>query len=324
MAASLTGPIRIVDCLKVRPGCEEEVIERLARDYAPMARERKLRQLDLNVLPPVSLSGEPASIVVHWEYPSLSAFWSARGIEESDSRICAFWNNLAPLLVTRSRSVALDHFLGNCIPEEPAHLELGGRPRFIALATPASPAATSATLAAHGLRGGYNDKGYTFRPGDLTIELSEASPPLPDSIGDADEIVRLIPRETGLRDPNLAKGVKRTVLFRTVAGATPAQVELLEQRLKEFARLLPEMLNWTISRVAVEKGATGWTHCFEQEFATADDVTGPYLDHPYHWAVVDRLFHPEAPERIVDGYFHSIYAIDRSVLAEFASANRAC
>jgi len=318
MADSVTKPIRIIDRLTVHPGGEGEVIERLARDYTPLARQRDLRQVDLWAVPPVSIAGEPASLIVHWEYPSLSAFWIARGIEESDARISAFWNDLEPLLVTRSRTFALDQFLGSYVPEDPAWLELGGAPRSIALVTPAH-AVTSTALAAQGLRGGYNDGGYTFRPGDLTIELPGASVALPESIGVADEVVQVMPFETGLRDPNLATAVKRTVLFRTIAGVPRTRIDFLERRLREFARLLPQMINWTLSQVVEQKGESGWTHCFEQEFATADDVTGPYLNHPFHWAVIDRLFHPEAPERIVNAYFHSIYAVDRSVLAEFAT-----
>jgi hypothetical protein len=46
---------------------------------------------------------------------------------------------------------------------------------------------------------------------------------------------------------------------------------------------------------------------------------GDYLNHPYHWAVVERLFHPDAPERSADGFCHTLYPMTRSVLAEVAA-----
>jgi hypothetical protein len=68
--------------------------------------------------------------------------------------------------------------------------------------------------------------------------------------------------------------------------------------------------------VSASRGAVDWTHCIEQEAADPSVFVGDYLNHPYHWAVVERLFHPDGPEPSTNAFSHTLYPISRSVLAE--------
>ena len=59
-----------------------------------------------------------------------------------------------------------------------------------------------------------------------------------------------------------------------------------------------------------------YTHVWEQEFATLDGLTGPYMQHAYHWSVIDPWFDVQAPVHIVDPeLIHSSCGLRRSILA---------
>ena len=73
-----------------------------------------------------------------------------------------------------------------------------------------------------------------------------------------------------------------------------------------MTRFIPAIRAWQLSRVDEAIGDSQWTHVFEQEFGDLDGLTGPYLMHPIHWAVVDRWFDPECPDVIIrDRLCHS-------------------
>lgn len=311
-------PVTVIDRLQVRPGCQGEVLRRIDRDYAPPAAERGLEHVGCWVLPPFERARESSEIVLQWRYASLGALWSARGAEEVDPQIAGFWTDLAPLLTGRTRNLGRPGSMP--IPpraDEGAPIGLSARTiRFFAAGE--NIASAAARLKALGMNGGINAGGYTFLPGGITVEGGEAELEL-EGIGPAVEAVRIEPVAGGLRRLDLNTGVKRTILLRTMAGATPADVELLEDRLCGMAQHLREMLNWTLSRVVHSDGAVAWTHCIEQEYEDVAHVTGAYLNHPFHWAVADRLFHPEAPERVADAFFQSIYPLERSMLARFVA-----
>ena len=78
---------------------------------------------------------------------------------------------------------------------------------------------------------------------------------------------------------------------------------------------IPAIRNWQLSRAEEATGARRWTHVWEQEYADAGGLMGPYMMHPYHWARIDRWFDPECPDRIVDARLcHSFCAMKASVL----------
>jgi hypothetical protein len=316
------APVVMVDRLTVLPGCQREVIARIERDYRPLADERGIRHVGTWVFPPFERAGDSSEIIVQWEYASLPDFWVARGPEESDARLDAFWAALDPLLGGRTRQLGRPAGALDPVAPPPPHEIRPGGPRGVALVEPRGGAADwAARIEALGARGGVNDGGFTFRPGELTVDFAGHQPPALDSLGTVAELVLLAPAiELGFGDPDIAGGVKRTILLKTRADATPAAVALLERRLCEWGLILPETINWSVSRVASSRGGVAWTHCFEQEFADVADVTGAYLNHPGHWAIADRYFHREAPEQTADTFFHSIYPITRSVLAEVSGA----
>ncbi|RJF92569.1 Dabb family protein [Noviherbaspirillum saxi] len=112
------------------------------------------------------------------------------------------------------------------------------------------------------------------------------------------DAVRYTPIGGGLHDPDLAQGVKRTLLLRVWPRTDTARIERFEQELLQMPHYMGGIRNWSLGRC--EPGSA-WTHVWQQEFADVAALFGEYLMHPYHWAWVDRWFDSEHPERIVDG-----------------------
>ncbi len=116
----------------------------------------------------------------------------------------------------------------------------------------------------------------------------------------------------GLRRPELAKGVKRTALFRALPSTPAEQLERWERDLLEMPAHVPSILNWRLSRavpldwsspnasVTKEVGKNIWSHVWEQEYDRLEGLTVDYMVHPHHWAHVDRWFDPESGSQIID------------------------
>jgi hypothetical protein len=103
----------------------------------------------------------------------------------------------------------------------------------------------------------------------------------------------------------------RTLLLRVEPGRLP-RVARFERELAAMPDHIPAIRNWHFARVC---GPSGWSHVWTQEFETVDGLQADYLVHPYHWAVVDRWFDPESPERVVAPDFaHVFCAMPQSVL----------
>ena len=83
-------------------------------------------------------------------------------------------------------------------------------------------------------------------------------------------------------------------------------------------RYIDAIRNSSLSRVEEVHQPTGpeWTHVWEQEFATLDGLTGPYMMHGYHWSFIDTWFDRQSPRHIVDPVLiHSACALRHSILA---------
>ncbi|WP_233266847.1 Dabb family protein [Tomitella fengzijianii] len=107
----------------------------------------------------------------------------------------------------------------------------------------------------------------------------------------------------------------RALLLRVAPLAVPGEVARFEHDLLTMPRHMSSMRSWHLSRVDSACGPTTWTHVWEQRFASPEDVTGQYLDHPVHWAVVDKWFDPECPESIIrDRVCHAFCAAGQDVL----------
>ncbi|WP_407688031.1 Dabb family protein [Mycobacterium sp. HUMS_1102779] len=109
--------------------------------------------------------------------------------------------------------------------------------------------------------------------------------------------------------------VYRALLLSVLPGTDAATIARFEADLRLMPRYVRTITDWQLSRVEEATGTSAWTHVFEQLFTDADGLTGPYLMHPIHWAVVDRWFDPECPDVIVrDRVCHSFCASTGPVL----------
>lgn len=100
--------------------------------------------------------------------------------------------------------------------------------------------------------------------------------------------------------PNRTPGtVYRTLLLRVEPDTDTQTVNRFEADLRALPGYVSSIGAWQLTRPVNTVGATQWTHVFEQEFSDAEGIMGPYLMHPFHWAVVDQWFDPECPNNIV-------------------------
>jgi hypothetical protein len=119
----------------------------------------------------------------------------------------------------------------------------------------------------------------------------------------------------GKQAPDLANGVYRVLLLSVDEGNAPETVAQFEAETRMMPHYIPAIRNWQLSRADAAVGARRWTHVWEQEYADAGGLMGPYMMHPYHWARIDRWFDPECPDRIVDARLcHSFCALEASIL----------
>lgn len=119
----------------------------------------------------------------------------------------------------------------------------------------------------------------------------------------------------GKSEPGLANGVYRVLLLSVDEDTDPASAQRFEAETRMMPYYIPAIRNWQLSRADEAMGARRWTHVWEQEYADAGGLMGPYMMHPYHWARIDRWFDPECPDRIVDARLcHSFCAMEASVL----------
>jgi hypothetical protein len=325
-------PVALVDRYVVRAGCQQRVYDRVVGDYTAHLAARGLRLAGAWLSPPFEQPGRTSELTVVWEYPSLGSLWGARMEEESDLVARQLWADLDGLIESRSRHLGRSGPMDVPAPAEDAVVPAAdGVVRRILVIHPAEPvsdpgpwvAAAAAVIGGDGVKAsclGLHGA-YSFRPGDLTWDIA-AGRALDDAsclswlpgaatIVDAVTLGRVL--AAGVRSPELA-GIKRTILLRVRADAEASVVAGFEKTLAGVPLWITDIRNWRLSRVVAD-GRTTWTHCFEQEVEESAVFVGSYLHHPYHWAVVERLFHPDAPERVSDGFFQTLYPIQRSVLA---------
>lgn len=84
---------------------------------------------------------------------------------------------------------------------------------------------------------------------------------------------------------------------------------------------IPEILNWRLSRAEAlpwnQSDVAPWTYVWEQEFAKLEDLLGPYMTHPHHWAHIDRWFDPESGIQAVDTRLsHAFSPLQESLIAK--------
>jgi hypothetical protein len=104
----------------------------------------------------------------------------------------------------------------------------------------------------------------------------------------------------GERPVRLARGVYRTLIMTLKPGTSPQSAAQFEKELSGMPRYISSIKNWQLSHVSEASGMRPWSLVWEQEYENLEGLTGPYMDHPYHWAFVDRWFNPECSQYIVD------------------------
>tara|TARA_R110002073_G_scaffold176070_1_gene333697 strand:- start:11802 stop:12431 length:630 start_codon:yes stop_codon:yes gene_type:complete len=120
--------------------------------------------------------------------------------------------------------------------------------------------------------------------------------------------------EQGLREPDIQGGIWRTLMLQIRDGAAAEEVAKFEQETLGMPRYMRGIRNWRLGRVT--SPGTHWTHVWQQEYTTINDLMGEYLLHPYHWGWVDRRFDPEFPDVwVVDtGLCHAFCPLESTIV----------
>jgi hypothetical protein len=100
----------------------------------------------------------------------------------------------------------------------------------------------------------------------------------------------------------------RALLFSCLPHADPSMVRELEQRTLLMPKYVPEIRAWGLNRAAWSEGRKPIEFVWEQEYDDLAGLTGPYMDTPVHWGIVDAYFDADCPEFIVDPHLVQLVA----------------
>jgi Stress responsive A/B Barrel Domain len=334
------------------PGNQLARLQRLFRDrYIDDAAQRGLHFAEFMVSPPLLLTEAPCTLWARWQVADAGAWWAMRAQSGSPS-VTAFWKVVDEFCVSRERRylttdspatfatpVDVSAFSAptrgyretaqlalrdSVTPEQRTELESLLRTEAAAL-----PGLAMSSLGAN-LAPEYAAGHFTWDllyPDSTTAEAARQSAawrerilPALDRYCLARHALRLDSVAAGLRRPGIASAIKRTAYFRLLPGATAAQASAFEQVLLAMPAQIPQIQNWRLSRAGTlpwdNARCAPWSYVWEQEFAALDDLLGPYMIHPHHWAHVDRWFDPESGVQAVDVQLsHAFCAIEASVLS---------
>lgn len=110
-------------------------------------------------------------------------------------------------------------------------------------------------------------------------------------------------------------GVWRALLFSVFPHSDPAKVRELEECTLLLPKYVPEIRNWGLNRTAWSEGRKPIEFVWEQEYDSVDGLTGPYMQTPIHWGIVDAYFDADCPEYIVDPHLIQVVgAIDSPIM----------
>ena len=150
-----------------------------------------------------------------------------------------------------------------------------------------------------------------------SAHFTEVLRPLLAEVATHVEAVRYMQGAVTIREPGLTNGIHRSLLIRVDPAIDPALVEQFECELAAMPTFIDAIRNSSLSRIDTMHASIGpeYTHVWEQEFATLGGLTGPYMQHAYHWSVIDPWFDVQAPVHIVDPVLiHSSCDLRRSIL----------
>jgi hypothetical protein len=100
--------IHVLDALVIRPGHMVEVRDRVRDIYEPAVEALGTRLVHTWITPPVELHDDPIEWLLLWEYADTAAYWRVRRATGSSDTVLAFWRDLEPLLLSRSRRIMVD------------------------------------------------------------------------------------------------------------------------------------------------------------------------------------------------------------------------
>jgi hypothetical protein len=103
--------IHLVDELTIAPHRREEFLHRLRSEYIPLVGRSGLRCARAACHPPDDVPEDPTSVVVWWELDDVAALWKRRAQALGEAE-AAFWSDVAPMLLDRSRRYYADVELG--------------------------------------------------------------------------------------------------------------------------------------------------------------------------------------------------------------------
>jgi quinol monooxygenase YgiN len=187
-----------------------------------------------------------------------------------------------------------------------------------ALAADASRVTSNAFRAGHVmLLGAYSDQPALERALGSAHVTGTLRPLLADVAAHV-EAVLYTQGPVTIREPGLTEGIHRSLLIRVDPATDPVLIEQFERELAAMPSFIDAIRNSSLSRIDTMHASLGpeYTHVWEQEFATLDGLTGPYMQHAYHWSVIDPWFDVQAPVHIVDPVLiHSSCDLRCSILA---------
>lgn len=343
--------IVVQDKIEIASDRLEALLQLFRDEYTAAAEQRGLQLIEQRISPPVKLQHAPNTLWLRWQVADAVAWWAMRA-QSGTPAVQRFWENVDALCISRER-IYLGDSAATDLPQaqdasafvvpthgyrETAQLalkdgmieaqrdELEAALREAAAALPGLiTARLSANFAPEYAAGHYTwDLLYPDRD---TAEQARLSPAWQSTIKGtlaryctACHALCLETISAGVRRPTLANGIKRTAYFRLLPGTARETAQRFEQDLLEMTAQIPEILNWRLSRAGAlawdTAGCAPWNYVWEQEYASLDDLLGPYMTHPHHWAHIDRWFDPESGAQAVDvNLSHAFCFLGTSLIA---------
>ena len=334
------------------PGNQLARLQQMFRDrYIADAAQRGLHFTEFLVSPPLVTTEAPCTLWARWTVSDPGAWWAMRAQSGSEA-VSAFWTEVDSFCLSRERTYLTADAPGTLPSPEDVTVFASTPRRYRETAqlllrdsvTQEQRAELESVLrdAAANLPGlVMSSLGGNFAPeyaaGHYTWDLlypdSGAAAAAQQSAAWREQLLPALERyclachalqlETvaaGLRQPGITGAIKRTAYFRMLPGTTAGQAQRFEQVLLAMPAQIPQILNWRLSKASTltwdSAACNPWTYVWEQEFASLDDLLGPYMVHPHHWAHVDRWFDPESGAQAVDvNLSHAFCAIKASVLS---------
>lgn len=316
--------------------------------YLPAAEQRGMTLLESRVSPPLLLAEGEATLWQRWQVADIGAWWAMRA-QAGMPAVAEFWADVDALCNFRERiyltedkaplpggqdtsrfqvkpgayreTAQLTLKEGASDADKTALVEALNRAQSLAGLEAFS---LSENLAPEYAAGHYTfdllfaDQQHADAARASSIWKEQVEPALAEYCS-ACHAVTLDTLGAGLRTATLTNAIKRTAFFRVLPGVAPELAKRFEQDLLQMPAQIPEILNWRLSRalpVSWNTNAHAWTYVWEQEFESLDDLLGPYMINPHHWAHIDRWFDPESGVQAIDvDLSHAFSPLSTSLMA---------